>query len=73
MTFLKAAILPSLDRVPSGKNSTDAPCTHQQLVSDAYQRQLIDWSVDKDPSTTSLLAPSADTRVQYNALDSLSI
>ena len=24
-TFLKAAILPSFERVPSGKNSTEAP------------------------------------------------
>ena len=28
-TFLKAAILPSLERVPSGKNSTDAPYAPQ--------------------------------------------
>ena len=27
-TFLKAAILPSFERVPSGKNSTDAPCAN---------------------------------------------
>ena len=40
-TFLKAAILPSFERVPSGKNRTDAPCDDQSFVCQLHRSRAM--------------------------------